>query len=141
MPKRASAIGCLLGFGLALTPAFADVVVVVSEQNPLTTLGRVELADIYLGRLSRFPNGEPAVPIDQAEGSNTRDEFYDEYLGWSAPQVKAHWSKLIFTGRGRPPRSVNSGSAVAELVAENPNAIAYMDRDHVNDGLRILSID
>lgn len=139
--KRISAISCLLLFCLGISPAFADVVVVVSEQNPLTTLDRAELADIYLGRLSRFPNGEPVVPVDLDEGSAARDEFYSEYLGQSPNQVKSHWSKLIFTGRGHPPRSVESGPAVAELVAGNPKAIGYVDRGHVNDSLRILSIE
>lgn len=141
MPSRVSAISCLLVFCLGCSPAFADVVVVVSEESPLTSLGRAELADIYLGRLSRLPNGKPVVPIDQEEGSAARDEFYSEYLGRSPAQIKSHWSKLIFTGRGHPPRSFASGPAVVERVAENPNAIGYIDRDHASDALRILSIE
>lgn len=141
MPRRVSAIICLLVFCFAFSPVLADVVVVVSKESPLTSLDRTELADIYLGRLSRLPNGEPVVPIDQEEGSAARDEFYSGYLGRSPVQIKSHWSKLIFTGRGHPPRSASSGLAVAELVAEDPNAIGYIDRAHVNDGLRILPVD
>lgn len=141
MPKRFSAISCLFLFCLGFSPAFGEAVVVVSEESPLRSLDRAELADIYLGRLSRLPNGEPVVPIDQEEGSAARDEFYSEYLGRSPAQIKSHWSKLIFTGRGHPPRSVASGPAVVEVLTENPNAIGYIDRDHVDDSLRILSIE
>ncbi|MEX2500446.1 MAG: phosphate ABC transporter substrate-binding protein [Wenzhouxiangellaceae bacterium] len=141
--KRLSIIGCALALSFMLSPALAlaDVVVVVARENPVTTLTHAQLADIYLGRLSRFPNGGSVVPIDQKEGADVRAEFYSEYLGRSPAQIKAHWSKLIFTGRGQPPRSVADGPAMIEFIAEHPDAIGYMDSDHVNDDVRIVSIE
>lgn len=130
--------GLLLGFAAA---AAAEVVVVVSSQNPVEALSRAQLADIYLGRLHRFPNGDPVIPIDQKERSPAHDEFYSEYLGQSPAQVKQHWSKLIFTGRGQPPRSVSDDLAAAETVAGNPNAIGYLDAGLVDDRLRIIAIE
>ncbi|MDZ7782318.1 MAG: hypothetical protein U5K56_05000 [Halioglobus sp.] len=141
MRRRLSIFGCMLALSLAVGPALADVVVVVSRQNPVTSLTRAQLADVYLGRLSRFPNGEPVVPIDQREGADVRTEFYNDYLGQSPAQIKAHWSKLIFTGRGQPPRSVADGTAMIELIADNPGTIGYIDPDQVNDDVRILSIE
>lgn len=131
----------MLALNFAGGQALADVVVVVSKQNPVTTLTSAQLADIYLGRLSRFPNGEPVVPIDQREGADARTDFYSDYLGQAPAQIKAHWSKLIFTGRGQPPRAVTDGNAMVELVAENPEAIGYIDPDQVNDDVRILTIE
>lgn len=141
MMKRLSIIGCALALSFMLSPALADVVVVVSTENPVTTLTRAQLADIYLGRLSRFPNGGSVVPIDQKEGADVRAEFYSEYLGQSPAQIKAHWSKLIFTGRGQPPRSVADGLAMVEFIAGHPDAIGYIDPGHVNDDVRIVSIE
>lgn len=141
MMKHLSGIGIVLLLNAALGSAFADVVVVVSERSPVTTLTRSQLTDIYLGRAYRFPNGENAIPIDQAEGSEARGEFYSDYMGRSSAQIKTHWSKLIFTGRGQPPRSMASDTAVMEFVVENPNAIGYVDHEYVNDELRIVSIE
>lgn len=141
IPKKLTVIGCGLLFSLLAGTTTAEVVVVVSTQNPVQALSRSELADIYLGRRNRFPNDEPAVPIDHREGSPIHNEFYAEYLNQTPAQVKAHWSKLIFTGRGQPPRAVPDGDAMAETVAKSPHAIGYIDPDLVNDQLRIVQID
>jgi len=141
LAKQLASAGSALMLGIAMAAAHAEVVVVVSAENPVQSLTRAELADIYLGRLDRFPNGDRVVPIDQKDGSPARDEFYEEYIGRTPAQVKAHWSKLIFTGRGQPPRSVASGDAAADAVAGNPHAIAYIDSGLVDERLRVVSIE
>lgn len=107
----------------------------------MNALSRGELADIYLGRINRLPNGDPVVPIDQRESSSAYGAFYREYLGRSAAQIKAHWSKLIFTGRGHPPQTVRDGNAAADAVAEDPHAIGYVEPGLVNDHLRVVPIE
>lgn len=140
MAKRISAIIGVMLY-VVVSVAAADVVVVVSAGSPLDALSRTELTDIYLGRPVRLPSGQPVVPIDQAERAPAHDIFYREYLGRSAAQIKAHWSKLIFTGRGRPPQSVGDDAAMAEVIAENPDAIGYIDSDSVDDRLRVVRIE
>lgn len=141
LAHKLAMLACTVLLSLATGAAWADVVVVVSAENPVESLSRTQLTDIYLGRLNRFPNGDPVVPIDQRESSPTHDEFYSQYLGQSPAQIKAHWSKLIFTGRGQPPRTVPGDDAAADTVAENPNAIGYLDSSLVDDRLRIVSIE
>ena len=78
------------------------------------------------------------MPLDQNEGSPLRDEFYLRVAGKSPAQLKAFWSKLIFTGRGRPPKSVANSIEVLKLVRENPAAIGYIDRRLADTTVRIL---
>lgn len=130
------AIGLVLGLGPGA--AVAEVVVVVSSHSTVTVLSKNNITDIFLGRTSRFPDGEQAVPIDQAEGSAARDEFYSRFAGKSAAQIKAHWSKMIFTGRGQPPREASNGIDVKREVAQNPNAIGYLEVKLVDDSVRVL---
>jgi ABC-type phosphate transport system substrate-binding protein len=130
-------------FGIALSLATAgtgraDVVAVVSAKNPLTTLSKGQVADIFLGKTIRFPDGAQALPIDQAEGSPERDEFYATFTGKSPAQIKSHWSKIIFTGRGQPPKAVASSSEVRKLIAANPLAISYIERSAVDSSVKIL---
>lgn len=132
--------GALL-FCFMIGSACAEVVVVVSIQNPLETLSRAELADIYLGRLNRLSNGAPVVPIDQRAGTRTHGEFYSDYLGRTPAQIKTHWSRLIFTGRGQPPHAVTGDDAAADIVAEAPHAIGYLDAGAVDDRLRVVTIE
>lgn len=124
---------------ISLVAGAEDVVAVVSAKSPITSLNSEQVADIFLGKTTRFPDGSAAVPIDQNEDSPDRDRFYAQYTGKSAAQVKAHWSKLIFTGRGQPPRQVANGAEAKRALAENPHAIAYIDNRLVDASVRVLS--
>lgn len=139
--RQLAALACGLMLCLVAAAACAEVVVVVARESAIETLSRVDLRDIYLGRMDRAPDGEPVVPIDLNEDAPAYAAFYRKYLGQSPAQIKAHWAKRIFTGRGQPPRSVEDGAAMARAVAGNPNAIGYLDADLVDDRLRIVRIE
>ena len=117
----------------------ADVVAVVSSKSPVTSLSKSQVADIFLGKVVRFPNGTLAVPIDQEEGSPARDEFYATFTGKSPAQIKAHWTKIIFTGRGQPPMAVPGSAEARRSVAANPQAISYVERSAVDSSVRVLT--
>jgi ABC-type phosphate transport system substrate-binding protein len=130
----------LLGIGVAFGPitARADVVAVVSAKNPVAALSKSQVIDIFLGKIDRFPDGSPAIPIDQQEGSPARDEFYATFAGISAAQLRSHWAKIIFTGRGQPPRTVATLAELRKLLAANPQAIAYVERSAVDDSMKVV---
>lgn len=53
-------------------------------------------------------------------------------------QIKIHWSKIIFMGRGTPPTALPDSMAVKRRVAEDPHAIGYIDQSQVDDSVRVL---
>jgi ABC-type phosphate transport system substrate-binding protein len=119
-------------------PAAAELVVVVSANSPITQLSDNEIADVFLGKLTRLPGGTSLQPLDQAEGSAAREAFYSKFTGKSPAQVKAFWSKLIFTGRGRPPRSLANDAEVIRALRDNPGAIGYVERASIDAATRVL---
>jgi ABC-type phosphate transport system substrate-binding protein len=133
----------LVAIGIALTSsssvAKADVVAVVSAKSLITSLSMSQVADIFSGKASRFPNGVLAFPIDQTEGATVRDQFYSKVAGKSAAQIKAYWSKIIFTGRGQPPPIASNSVDMKKRVSENPGAIGYIDRSLVDESVRVVS--
>ncbi|WP_332848664.1 phosphate ABC transporter substrate-binding protein [Massilia sp. S19_KUP03_FR1] len=112
----------------ACLAASAEVLVVVSAKSPATALTQEQAADIFLGRSTTLPGAGAAVPIDQAEGAAVRDEFYQKTAGKSGAQLKAYWSKQIFSGKGQPPKAVADSAAVKAQLASNPNMVAYIDK-------------
>lgn len=130
----AVALALSAGTGASAT----DVVTVVASNSSVTTLSRDQIGDLFLGKTSRFPDGEQAAPIDQPEGSHVRDAFYAAFTGKSAAQVKAYWSRLIFTGRGQPPREVANSLEVKRQLSQNPKAIGYIERSLVDESVRVL---
>jgi ABC-type phosphate transport system substrate-binding protein len=142
--RRAPLMNCagagILGLVLSLGAGAvaAQVVAVISAKSPVATLSKDQVMDIFLGRTSRFPDGSQAVPIDQAEGAAARDEFYANFSGKSPAQLKAHWSKIIFTGRGQPPREVSGSAEVRKIVIENPSFIGYIERSLLDRRVKVL---
>jgi len=128
-----------LWFGCAGARA-EDVVAIVSARSPLNSLATHQAADIFLGKTSRFPDGTLAVPIDLSEDSPAREKFYVQLTGKSPAQMKAHWSKIIFTGRGQPPRQAGSNAEAKKAIADNPNAIGYIDANQVDASVKVLAI-
>jgi ABC-type phosphate transport system substrate-binding protein len=129
-----------LVLSLPTADATAEMVAVVSAENPVTALSRHQIVDIFLGRARQFPDGRQALPVDQLEGSAARDTFYLDYSGQSPAQIKAYWSKIIFTGRGQPPPVVPNGQQVKKFIAEHPSAIGYIDDQLVDGSVRVVQV-
>lgn len=126
------------GFLAASALVSADVVVVVSAQNANHALDKNDVEQIFLGKKSSFPDGSKAIPIDQNEGSAARADFNKEVLGKTDSQLKAYWSRLIFTGKGTPPKESGGDADVKALVAQNPNLVGYVDDSVVDETVRIV---
>ncbi len=116
--------------------SWADVVVVVSARSSVTRLSADNVTKIFLGKKNTYPGGGNAIPVDQLEGSVTREEFYLKVVSKSASQLAAYWAKVIFTGDGYPPRLVEGNIAVKRFVAANPDAIGYIDKSNVDSSVR-----
>ena len=133
---RCAAAAACLALSVSGSSAMAEVVVVVSSHSTVTALSKSQVADIFLGKTRRYPNGAIAVPIDQAEGSAARDEFYMDVASRTPAQIKSHWSKIIFTGRGQPPPAVSDDGELKKRIAANPAAIGYIDRKFLDASVR-----
>jgi hypothetical protein len=93
-----------------------------------------QAAQYFLGRSSAL------TPLDLAGRSTLRARFYQQLAGKDPDQVKAIWSKVVFTGRGFPPREYNNSDDIKRAVAANPVAIAYLDQAAVDDTVRVVLV-
>lgn len=113
-------------------PAGAELVVIVNPKNPVASLSAEQVAQVFLGRASSFPDGGAATPVDQKEGAPVRDEFYAKVADKNAGQVKAFWAKQMFSGKGQPPRELAASAEVKRAVASDPSAIGYIEKSAVD---------
>lgn len=133
----ALSIGSIFG----TTQAWADIAVIVNPDTGVSSLSESEVKKLFLGKKKKFPNGSSAIPVDQREGSSVNSTFSSKVLGKSDSQLKAYWSKLIFSGKGTPPRSLDSDSAVKSFVAGNKGAIGYISSGSVDGSVKsVLTI-
>ena len=133
----ASLLGLALLLPLASEAGPLAVVVAASSNAPKLTTEQVSA--IFMGAAKSFPNGDKAVPVDQSAGSPAYAEFYTQTSGRSEAQLKAYWSRMVFTGKGSPPQDGGDAAAVKKLVAANPNLVGYIDASLVDASVKVLS--
>lgn len=111
--------------------AHAGSLVVVG--NPAAAaMTKDQVADIYLGK------SQAATPLDQVETGAVYADFYKAATGRDVAQVKSTWSRIVFSGKGQPPKQLPDNAAVKKAVAADPKAIGYIEKSAVDSSVKVL---
>jgi ABC-type phosphate transport system substrate-binding protein len=132
MKKTIIASVLLATLGAAALPASAEVVVIVSPKNPASRMFSEQASQFFLGKSNLF------TPVDLPESSAVRAEFYKKVADKDTAQVKALWSKLVFTGKATAPKEYASAAEVKKAVAADPKAIGYIEKSAVDDTVKVI---
>lgn len=132
MKKTIIASVLLATLGAAALPASAEVVVIVSQKNPASRMFSEQASQFFLGKSNLF------TPVDLPESSAVRAEFYKKVADKDTAQVKALWSKLVFTGKATAPKEYASTAEVKKAVAADPKAIGYIEKSAVDDTVKVI---
>ncbi len=120
------------GLCAASAPALAEIAVIVNPKNPATRMFSEQAGQFFIGKSALF------TPIEYTDGTAIRGEFYTKVLQKEPAQVKAIWSKLIFTGKGTAPQEFKTAADVKKAVAADVNAIGYIDKSAVDDTVKVI---
>jgi ABC-type phosphate transport system substrate-binding protein len=101
-------------------------VVIVSPDVTQHDADRAFLSRAFLKKTTRWPDGRPIRPVDQAPDSAVRRRFAEEILGRSVIAVRTSWQQAIFSGRDVPPPELDSDAAVVGYVLGHAGAIGYV---------------
>jgi ABC-type phosphate transport system substrate-binding protein len=128
-------IGKLLlaaGICAVSAPSFAaEIVVIVNPKNPATRMFSEQAGQFFLGKSTLF------TPVEHTDGP-LRSEFYKKVLDKDSTQVKAIWSKLVFTGKASAPKELASSADVKKAVAADVSAIGYIEKSQVDDTVKVI---
>lgn len=129
----------LLILTITLLFAHSSVAGIAVIVNPAVSdsPSKSDIAKLFLGKKKKF-GGAKAAPLNQPEASDITAMFNEQVIGKSNSQLKSYWSKLIFTGKGTPPKELGSDAEVKAEVAANPNAIGYIDESSVDDSVKVI---
>ena len=123
---------------LSAAAANAEVVVIVNPKNPAANMTAEQVAAIFLGNSTTFPDGGAVALADQPEAAGIRGDFYQKATGRSVAQVKATWARLTFSGKGAPPKELKTDADVKAFVAGDPKAIGYVDSSAVDGSVKAV---
>ena len=115
-----------------------SIVVIVNPASGVEKLTRDEVIDIFLGRYRKLPSGRVALPIDVTEAGAERAQFYQLLVKKSPAEMSSYWARLVFSGQTSPPFQVPDAQTAIDLVQNNPNAIAYIDRAAVTPKVKVV---
>lgn len=118
--------------------AVADIAVIINPTND-TTLTAKDIKRIFLMKEKTYPNGSNVTPVSQMADADITSKFNEIVLKKSDHQLKAYWSKLIFTGKGNPPQEAADDAATKALVANNPSMIGYIDDSAVDNSVKVIA--
>lgn len=119
------------------TSAFSDISIITHPSND-ASINAKQISKLFLAKSKKFPGGGEAVPIEQSDGSPTRAQFHKSITKKDEAQLKSYWSRIVFTGKGQPPKEVDSDSEVMALISKNPSMIGYVDSSAVDGSVKVV---
>lgn len=144
MPKRYAAYLGLSLFLLAfrLDAQSASFRVVVNGENPVESMTRQEVSQLFLKQVTRWKGGGKVEPIDQAKSSQVRKDFTAIIHGEDVEGIESYWMKRIFSGRGTPPSEAAGDGEVLDFVRARTGAIGYVAAGTpLGEGVRELRVE
>ena len=140
----------ILGLAFALaavaagtTPAAAQTegfVVIVNQTNPVTSLSRQQVADMFMKQARQWEHGGDIHPVDQPAVATVRDAFSRVVHGKPASAVASWWGQQMFSGRAVPPPQRPNDRGVNAFVREDALAIGYISPGTIETGVKLLRI-
>jgi len=110
--------------------AHADIVVIGNVTA--ATMTKDEVSDLFLGKT------QARKPLDQSSSAPIKAQFYQTVTGHDLAQIRALWSRLIFTGRGLPPKELPDAAAVKKAVAADLKAVGYIRKSEVDSSVKVI---
>ncbi len=131
-------VACAASVATAATSP--DYQVIVHPANAATTLDRAFLADAFLKKTSRWPDGEALTPVDQRPDSGARKAFSQDVLKRSVAAVRSYWTQRIFSGRDIPHPELDSDAKVVQFFSSRPGAVGYVAPGADTKGTKAISV-
>lgn len=130
----------LLLTSLLSTQVNAEVAVIVSPENKntYTSIDKDWVARIYLAKVTRFPDGTNAKPVNLKQGHYLRDAFNRDFLSKTESQLSRYWSRLRFSGKAELPKEIDSVKEMKHVIANDPSLIGYIDAMDVDDSVKVV---
>ena len=125
------------------TPAAAQdegYAVIVNTANPVVSLTRAQVADIFMKHTTRWERGGDIHPVDQPAVAAVRDAFSRAVHGKPSSAVASWWGQQMFSGRAVPPPQRTTDRAVNAFVREDGLAIGYISPGTAEAGVKVVRI-
>ena len=134
---RLSVALVVLGFA---SPSLAGEILIVNSGNGVAKVSKKNVKKMLLGKMKKWKGGEKVV-VGTLAGGKIHETFIKKYAGKTAKQFTNYWRKMVFSGKGKMPKSFESEDELIAFVSENEGALGYIDSATAHDSVKELPID
>jgi len=130
---------CILLLSWPANAEDADIIFICNESVPFDSITKKEIKNIFLGdKLNWTPEKEITFVI--MKKSNIHKKFARIYTKRSYSQFNNYWKRMLFTGKGRLPRSFGTEKALIDYIAKTDGAISYISSMTDTKNVKILTV-
>ncbi len=128
-------VGILFTF---INPVSAeDVVIIINSDVPDTALSKEDVKKIYSGHKTKWSNNDSIV-LTVIQKSELHKAFLKEFVKKTPSQFKMNWKHLMFSGKGKIPKTFNTIEQMVDYVAKNEGAIGYVAASSPTDSVKVI---
>jgi ABC-type phosphate transport system substrate-binding protein len=124
---------------LTVSAALEEVDVVVNKSNDLAPLSREEARRIFMGDKSSWRGGKRITVLMLAPDQPERVVILQAVFKMNESEYTKYFLQAAFTGHVlAAPRDLPSAAQMKAHLAANPNAIGYLRKEDVDDGVKVV---
>lgn len=100
--------------------------VVVNASNPVETLSRKQVGEIFMKKVIAWPGGETIQAVEPPDRAPVRERFCQAIHGKTSSALRMHWTRVMFSGEDAPPVMRPSDGELLAFVRSMPGGIGYI---------------
>ncbi len=113
-----------------------ELAVVTSAQLNLPKLDAPTIERLFLLKTNHL--GTIRIKVVELKHETIKSHFYAQISGKSLTQLRAYWTKLIFTGKAQPPKQLEDIDALRAMLKTGQNIVTYLPLEQVDASMQVL---
>ncbi|WP_373294949.1 hypothetical protein [Vreelandella hamiltonii] len=121
--------------------SLAVIVLVAHPDIEHSALPRDALRAMFAMRQRTWPNGQAMQVFVLPNRDTVHARFAKEMLAVYPHQLQLAWDRMVFSGMGQAPHRVRDQVDMREQVARTPGALGYLEREYLDESVRVISME
>ncbi|WP_054114237.1 hypothetical protein [Marinagarivorans algicola] len=121
----------------------ADIVIIGHANITAQNLTESDIRSIFLDKSDKLSSKKRAELVLLELDSKAAKVFFKDVMRMTPSKFKSHWSKQIFTGKGKAPTYIANPQELIDYVASTPYAVGLVDtgNDSIDGGTQQILLD
>lgn len=118
----------------------ADIAIIVHPSNN-SEFTKASIRLMFLGKKQTFTNGTKIFVYELGNPSPTNQRlFHSKLLHKNQNTLQAYWARMLFSSKATPPIKISSNIAMKHTIANNPQALGYIDTKYLDGSVKPVLI-